>query len=66
MATEGPQVAPYVCPQCKNVCQALIPQHNPVGAAEHYCGACHKSYPVPEAGEAARELERQARRNRQP
>lgn len=56
-------VALFVCPECKQVCERLIPHHNQAMASEHYCPRCHKSYPVPEAQQAAAELERQARRN---
>ena len=55
-----PQVQPKVCPECKQICQPLIPQSNPL-AAEHYCPRCHKSYPVKEAEEARAKLDRMAR-----
>ena len=33
------------CNECNGPCETLIPKSNP-GAAEHYCGNCHRSHPV--------------------
>lgn len=57
---QGPQVEVLMCPTCKQMCQVLIPQSNPL-ASEHYCKNCHKSYPVPEAERARAQMERRSR-----
>ena len=48
------QYQPLICPGCRKVCQLIVTQSN-IGASEHYCVPCHKSYPVPEI-EREREL----------
>jgi hypothetical protein len=58
---QAPQVKPKVCPECRQLCQPLIPQSNPL-ASEHYCPRCHKSYLMDEAEEARARLEREAAR----
>ena len=56
---QGPPVQALLCPECKQMCQPLIPQSNPL-ASEHYCKNCHKSYPVPEAERARADMERRS------